>query len=92
MICPVNFEAPRSTSVARIHVDLTEREARSLVRAATLVADVLRPELFDRDGSAPTSPLVTAYQVLIASCERAGVDLGMPPGVSDATVEALPPD
>jgi hypothetical protein len=67
----------RTASLARIHVDLTELEARSLVRAATLVADVLRPELFGGNGSASESPLVTAYQVLVASCERAGVDLGM---------------
>jgi hypothetical protein len=88
----VSADIPLSASVARIHVDLTEREARSLVRAATLVADVLRPELFGRDGPASSSPLVTAYQVLIASCERAGVDLGMPLSVTDTTVEALPPD
>jgi hypothetical protein len=62
---------------ASIHVDLTEREARSLACAATLVADVLRPELFFRDGSVSESPLVTAYQVLVAACERAGVDLGI---------------
>src|SRR5450631_2126684 len=62
---------------ARIHVDLTEREARSLARAATLVADVLRPELFFRDGSVSESPLVTAYQVLVVACERLGVDLGI---------------
>jgi hypothetical protein len=92
MMGPVSADIPRSARVARIHVDLTEREARSLVRAATLVADVLRPELFARNGSASTSPLVTAYQVLIASCERAGVDLGMPLGVTDTTVDALPPD
>ena len=91
MIRPVSAEMPRSASVARIHVNLTEREARSLVRAATLVADVLRPELFGRNGSASTSPLVTAYQVLIAACERAGVDLGMPLGVTDTTVESSPP-
>ena len=64
-------------SVARIHVDLTEREARSLVRAATLVADILRPELFRRDAAAEQSPLITAYQVLIAACERGGVDIGL---------------
>jgi hypothetical protein len=92
MIRPVSADIPRSASVARIHVDLTEQEARSLVRAATLVADVLRPELFGRDGPPSRSPLVTAYQVLIASCERAGVDLGMPLSVTDTTVEALPPD
>ena len=92
MIRPVSAEISRTVGVARIHVDLTEREARSLVRAATLVADVLRPELFAREGSASMSPLVTAYQVLIASCERAGVDLGMPLSVTDTTVDALPPD
>ena len=63
--------------VPRIHVDLTEREARSLVRAATLVADILRPEVFRRDASAEQSPLITAYQVLIAACERGGVDIGL---------------
>ena len=62
---------------ALVRVDLTEREVRSLARAATLVADVLRPELFWREGSLSESPLVTAYQVLVASCERAGVDLGL---------------
>jgi hypothetical protein len=72
----VSTELVRTATLARIHVDLTEPEARSLVRAATLVADVLRPELFGRNGSGSESPLVTAYQVLIASCERAGVDLG----------------
>lgn len=61
---------------ARVHVDLTEREARSLVRAATLVTDVLRPELFNRDPPGAESPLVTACQVLIGACERAGVELG----------------
>ena len=63
---------------ARVHVDLTEREARSLVRAAELVADVLRPELFSRDRPGAESPLVTACQVLIGACERAGLDLGAP--------------
>jgi hypothetical protein len=62
---------------AYIRVDLTEREARSLACAATLVADVLRPELFVRDGSVSESPLITAYQVVVAACERAGVDLGI---------------
>jgi hypothetical protein len=61
---------------ARVHVDLTEREARSLVRAAELVTDVLRPELFNRDRPGAESPLVTACQVLIGACERAGVELG----------------
>jgi hypothetical protein len=61
---------------ARIRVDLTFREARALSRAAALVADVLRPELFTREESVSESPLVTAHQVLVASCERAGVDLG----------------
>ena len=64
-------------STARINVDLTEREARSLVRAATLVADILRPELFRHDAAAEQSPLITAYQVLIAACERGGVDIGL---------------
>jgi hypothetical protein len=73
----VSTDLARTAAVALIHVDLTEREARSLVRAATLVADVLRPELFGREASGAQSPLVTANQVLIASCERAGVDLGM---------------
>ena len=60
----------------RVHVDLTEREARSLVRAAELVTDLLRPELFDRDRPGAESPLVTACQVLIGACERAGFDVG----------------
>ena len=62
---------------ARITVALTEREIRALVRATTLVADVLRPELMRQTGSAPESPLVTAYQALIGACERHGVDLGI---------------
>ena len=61
---------------ARIHVAFTEREARSVIRATTLVADLLRPELF-RGGPPVESPLVTAYQVLVAACERGGVDLGI---------------
>jgi hypothetical protein len=72
----VSTDQARRASVARIHVDLTEREARSLVRAATLVADILRPELF-RDPAAEQSPLITAYQVLIAACERGGIDIGL---------------
>jgi hypothetical protein len=63
---------------ARISVELTEREARSLIRATTLVTDVLRPELLAIAGRGSESPLITAYQVLLAACERAGVDLGMP--------------
>jgi len=62
---------------ARITVALTERELRAMIRATTLVADVLRPELMRQTGSAPESPLVTAYQALIAACERHGVDLGL---------------
>ena len=73
---------------AMVHVDLTEREARSLARAATLVADVLRPELFWREGSVSESPLVTAYQVLVASCERVGVDLGIGAHGSEGTARA----
>jgi hypothetical protein len=73
----VSTDQARRASVARIHVDLTEREARSLVRAATLVADILRPELFRHEPSAGQSPLITAYQVLIAACERGGVDIGL---------------
>ena len=60
---------------ARVHVELTEREARSLVRAAELVTDVLRRELFGRDRPGAETPLVTACQVLIGACERAGIDL-----------------
>jgi hypothetical protein len=62
---------------APITVSLTAREVRAIIRATTLVADVLRPELFRQTGSAPESPLVTAYQALIAACERHGVDLGL---------------
>ncbi|HEY1775125.1 MAG TPA: hypothetical protein VGG41_03095 [Solirubrobacteraceae bacterium] len=62
---------------APISISLTEREVRAIIRATTLVADVLRPELFRQTGSAPESPLVTAYQALIAACERHGVDLGL---------------
>jgi hypothetical protein len=64
--------ARESASVA---VMLTELEARSLVRAATLVIDVLRPELFSSAGPATASPLVTACQVLVAACERAGITI-----------------
>ena len=63
------------SSVARIRVELTEPETRSLVHAAALVTDVLRPELFDRTGARAASPLVTACQALVGACERAGVDL-----------------
>jgi hypothetical protein len=67
------------TRNAGVQVELTEREVRALVRAATLVADILRPELFRSAGSPGEEvPLVTAYQVLVAACERAGVDLGLP--------------
>lgn len=78
---------------ALVHVDLTEREVRSLARAAMLVADVLRPELFWREGSVSESPLVTAYQVLVASCERAGVDLGLGVRGSDGALrDVLSPE
>ena len=73
----MSTDQARRASTARINVDLTEREARSLVRAATLVADILRPELFRHDAAAEQSPLITAYQVLIAACERGGVDIGL---------------
>ena len=62
---------------ARVDVSLTEREIRAIIRATTLVADVLRPELLRQTGSAPISPLVTAYQTLTAACERHGIDLGL---------------
>jgi len=62
---------------AGIEVSLTEREVRAIIRATTLVADVLRPELLRQSGSAPLSPLVTAYQTLTAACERHGIDLGL---------------
>ena len=62
---------------ARIRVELTEREIRAVIRATTLVADVLRPELVRYNGAPAESPLVTAYQALIAACERHGVDLGL---------------
>jgi hypothetical protein len=64
---------------AAITVTLTEREVRAIIRATTLVADVLRPELMRQSGATPASPLVTAYQTLIAACERHGVDLGLAP-------------
>ncbi|HEY7968083.1 MAG TPA: hypothetical protein VID68_13755 [Solirubrobacteraceae bacterium] len=60
---------------ARVHVALTDREARAVVRATALVADLLRPELFRHGGPAVESPLITAHQVLRAACERCGVDL-----------------
>lgn len=62
---------------ACVRLELTEREARALIRATTLVADVLRPELLAHGPTAVQSPLVTAYQVLIGACERAGVDVGL---------------
>jgi hypothetical protein len=62
---------------ARIDVSLTEREIRAIIRATTLVADVLRPELLRQIGSTHESPLVTAYQTLTAACERHGIDLGL---------------
>ena len=62
---------------ARIDVSLTEREIRAIIRATTLVADILRPELLRQIGSTPESPLVTAYQTLTAACERHGIDLGL---------------
>lgn len=68
--------APPHRDEARIRVDFTEREARSVIRATTLVTEILRPELFRHGRSASASPLVTAYQVLVAACERCGVDLG----------------
>ena len=46
------------------------------MRAAALVTDVLRPELFSRERPGAESPLVSACQVLIGACERAGVELG----------------
>jgi len=74
--------APPRRERARIRVELTELEVRSIVRATTLVADLLRPELFRPGaGSAAESPLITAYQTLVAACERAGVDLGLGGGV-----------
>src|ERR1700733_10534527 len=71
--------APPQRHNARVCVELTEREIRAIIRATTLVADILRPELLRDDASALDSPLVTAYQVLIAACERHGVDLGLGP-------------
>ena len=62
---------------ARVVVSLTEREVRAIIRATTLVADVLRPELVRQTGTSSESPLVTAYQTLMAACERHGVDLGL---------------
>ena len=62
---------------ARVHIALTDREARAVVRATALVADLLRPELFRVGGPAGESPLITAHQVLRAACERCGVDLGL---------------
>jgi hypothetical protein len=70
---------PPRRAGALVRVELTAREARSLIRATTLVADVLRPDLLRRDGVTSDSPLITAYQALIAACERCGVDLGLAP-------------
>jgi len=67
-------EDPRRSD-ARITVALTEREVRAIIRATTLVADVLRPELMRETGSSPESPLITACQVLTAACERHGIEL-----------------
>jgi hypothetical protein len=74
--------APPRREQARIRVELTELEVRSIVRATTLVADLLRPELFRiGGGSVSESPLITGYQTLVAACERAGIDLGLGAGV-----------
>jgi hypothetical protein len=74
--------APPRREQASIQVELTELEVRSVVRATTLVADLLRPELFRTRGSEMAeSPLITAYQTLVAACERAGIDLGLGAGV-----------
>jgi hypothetical protein len=73
---------PPRRQQARIHVELSELEVRSIVRATTLVADLLRPELFRTRGNGISeSPLITAYQTLVAACERAGIDLGLGAGV-----------
>jgi hypothetical protein len=69
---------PAERESASVAITLTELEARSLVRASTLVIDVLRPELFSSAGSATASPLVTACQVLVAACERAGIAIHAP--------------
>ena len=37
----------------------------------------LRPELMRQTGTSSESPLITAYQALMAACERQGVDLGL---------------
>jgi len=78
--------APPRREQARIHVELTELEVRSVVRATTLVADLLRPELFRTRGREMAEiPLITAYQTLVAACERAGIDLGLGAGVRPQT-------
>lgn len=64
---------------ADLPIDLTQWEARALVRAIDLVVHTLRPHLFaDRPGQHRVTqpPLITARQVLIAACERAGYDTG----------------
>lgn len=73
---PAESQMPRRHG-ARVVVSLTEREIRAIIRATTLVADVLRPELVRQTGTSSESPLVTAYQTLMAACERHGVDLGL---------------
>ena len=62
---------------ARVRIALTDREARAVVRATALVADLLRPELFRHGAEATESPLITAHQVLRGACERCGVNLGL---------------
>ena len=64
---------------ARITVALAEREVRAIIRATTLVADVLRSGLVRQTGSAPDSPLVIAHQALTAALQRHGIDLGIGP-------------
>jgi hypothetical protein len=59
---------------ADIEVHLTERECRSLVRACSLVLDVLRPEMGERWRNEPPV-LSTARAVLTAAAEREGFDL-----------------
>lgn len=77
---PLTGEVRLKRMDACVHVDLTPREARALVRGLDLVMSVLRPELFPPDRQRVTPPpMAEAQAVIIAAAERAGVDIGLFP-------------
>ena len=76
----MKLRARRSPGLRRfdgaVTVTFTVREARSAVRAIDLVVNDLRAALFANKlpgGLQP--PMVDAHEVLVAACERAGVDI-----------------